>query len=103
VEQIGSVYQAVMGFSLQVATGRSIAIKPAKKHGAPATINLENLLSCPAGSRLKKFTEETDQKLSGQALEALKAAQTVDELLAALDRKIASAVTPAIVLIPFGP
>ena len=33
-----------MGFSLQVATGKSIAIKPAKKHGAPATVNLEELL-----------------------------------------------------------
>src|SRR5205085_909114 len=38
VEQIGSVYQAIMGFGLQVTTGPSIAIKPAKKHGAPATI-----------------------------------------------------------------
>ena len=41
VEQIGSVYEAIMGFNLEVAQGRSIAIKPAKPHGAPTTINLE--------------------------------------------------------------
>ena len=45
VEQIGSVYQAIMGFNVEVAAGPSIAIKPIKKHGAPATINLEELLA----------------------------------------------------------
>ncbi len=36
VEQIGSVYETVMGFNLEVAGGKSIAIKPVKSHGAPA-------------------------------------------------------------------
>ena len=94
VEQIGSVYQAIMGFSLQVATGRSIAIRPAKKHGAPATINLEDLLSTAPDKRSKRFTDETDQKVTGQAADALKSAATIDDLLAALERKIAKAVTP---------
>jgi len=94
VEQIGSVYQAIMGFSLQLATGRSIAIRPAKKHGAPATVDLEKLLATLPDKRIKQFTDETDQKVTGQAAEALKSAQTVDELLAALERKIATAVTP---------
>ena len=94
VEQIGSVYQAIMGFSLRVATGRSIAIKPAKKHGAPATIDLEELLRTSADKRPKKFTEETDQKLTGAAADALKAAKTIEELLAAIERKIATTVTP---------
>jgi hypothetical protein len=93
VEQIGSVYQAIMGFSLQVATGRSIAIRPAKRHGAPTTVDLEKLLGTPPDKRLKQFTDETDQKLTGQVAEALKSAQTVDELLAALERKIATTVT----------
>ena len=34
VEQIGSVYETMMGFNLEVAQGRSIAIKPTKPHGA---------------------------------------------------------------------
>lgn len=95
VEQIGSVYQAIMGFGLEVAKGRSIAIKPAKKHGAPATINLESLLATAPEKRLKWFTDETDQKLTGPAAEALKQATTVEELLVALEKKVAAAVTPA--------
>ncbi len=97
VEQIGSVYQAIMGFSLQVATGRSIAIKAAKKHGAPATVNLEELLATPADKRLKRFTDETDQKLTSQAADALKSAKTIEDLMPALQRKIATTVTPTTV------
>jgi N-6 DNA Methylase len=97
VEQIGSVYEAIMGFELQVASGSSIAIRPAKTHGAPATVNLEELLRTAADKRLKLFTETTDQKLAGQAADGLKAATTIEELLVALDRKIAKAVTPNVV------
>ena len=97
VEQIGSVYEAIMGFELHLAQGPSIAIKPVKRHGAPTTINLEELLRTAAGSRARWFTEKTDQKLTGQAADALKSATTVNDLMAALERKIASAVTPAVV------
>jgi hypothetical protein len=97
VEQIGSVYEAIMGFELHVASGPSIAIKPAKKHGAPTTINLDALLATPAKDRVKWFTDETDQKLTGKAVDLLKAAATVNDLMSALERKIASAVTPGIV------
>ncbi len=51
MEQIGSVYEAMMGFHLEVAEGRSIAIKPTKSHGAPATINLEALLAAKPADR----------------------------------------------------
>lgn len=98
VEQIGSVYQAIMGFGLEVAKGRSIAIRPAKKHGAPATINLEALLAVAPEERLKWFTDETDQKLTGEAAEKLKQATSVEELLVALEKKVAVTVTPAPVL-----
>lgn len=95
VEQIGSVYQAIMGFGLQVATGRSIAIKAARNHGAPATINLEELLKVAPDKRSAWLKDQTDQKLTGQAAESLKAATSVEELLVALEKKIAAAVTPA--------
>lgn len=95
VEQIGSVYEAVMGFSLQTAEGRSIAIKSTKSHGAPATINLEALLEEKPAARAKWLTERTDQKLTGAAAEGLKAAKSVEDLLAALEKKIAKDLTPA--------
>jgi hypothetical protein len=98
VEQIGSVYEAIMGFELHVAAGPSIGIKPAKRNGAPTTVNLQELLHLPSDKRLKWLADNTDQKLTGQAADALKVASTMEDLLAALDRKIAKAVTPNVVM-----
>ncbi len=97
VEQIGSVYETIMGFNLEVAEGRSIAIKPAKSHGAPATINLEALLDTPAKDRAKWFKERTDRKLSGNTLKEVKEADSIESLLEALERLIAGHVTPNVV------
>ena len=97
VEQIGSVYETMMGFNLEVAQGQSIAIKPTRAHGAPTTINLEELLVTRAPERLKWLADQTDQKLTGQAADALKSATSIDDLLAALDRRIAKNVTPHMV------
>ena len=97
VEQIGSVYETMMGFNLEVAKGRSIALKPKKSHGAPTTINLEALLEVKGADRAKWLKAIADQDVTGQALDALKKASTLDELLAALDKKIASFVTPNVV------
>ena len=94
VEQIGSVYETMMGFDLEVAQGRSISIKPKKSHGAPTTINLEALLAQKPGDRNKWLKAQSDQEVTGQAATALKDAKTVEDLLAALDRKIARKVTP---------
>ena len=94
VEQIGSVYEAMMGFELHVAGGPSIAIKPKKRHGAPVTINLAGLLDVPAAKRNEWLNKATDQKVSGQAERALKEAGSIDDLTAALDQRIARNVTP---------
>jgi hypothetical protein len=83
VEQIGSVYEAIMGFELQVSKGKSIAIKPVKSHGAPATINLEALLATKPADRAKLLNEWTDQKLGAGDAAALKDATSIDELVAA--------------------
>ena len=98
VEQIGSVYETMMGFNLRVAEGRSIAIKPVKAHGAPATINLEALLAAKPAERAKWLQDQTDQK-PGQAADTLKKAATLDELLAALGKakKVAWHATPSVV------
>jgi hypothetical protein len=93
VEQIGSVYETVMGFTLEVAQGRSIAIKPTKPHGAPLTINLDALLETKPGSRAKWVKEQADQSITGSALQD---AATPEDLVAALGKK-ASPTTPRIV------
>ncbi|MBX3452876.1 MAG: N-6 DNA methylase, partial [Planctomycetaceae bacterium] len=94
VEQIGSVYETVMGFNLEVARGRSIAIKPVKSHGAPATINLSELLKTPGKDRVKWLKEHSDQTLGKEAAKQLKEAESLEQLLEALDKKIAKKVTP---------
>ena len=94
VEQIGSVYETMMGFELHLAEGQSIALKPKKRHGAPITINLERLLTEPAAKRNDWLNKAADQKLTGKPEQALKEARTVAALLAALDKRIARNVTP---------
>ena len=97
VEQIGSVYETMMGFNLEVARGRSIAIKPTKPHGAPTTINLEELLAAKPADRAKWLKEKTEQSLTGQAAAALKGAATPEDAIAALERKVSFAATPRVV------
>ncbi|MBM3983410.1 MAG: class I SAM-dependent DNA methyltransferase [Planctomycetes bacterium] len=97
VEHIGSVYESIMGYRLEKAGGRSIALRPKKSGGAPVTVNLEALLAQKAGDRAKWLAENADQKVDGKALTALKAADTVEGLVAALEKRIARALTPNIV------
>ncbi len=97
VEHIGSVYETMMGFRLEKAAGRSIAVRPAKAHGAPASINLDELLTVAAGKRGEWLKTRTDQTLTGAALNALKEATTPNDAVAALGRKVAAEATPRIV------
>lgn len=95
VEQIGSVYEAMMGFELHVATGPSIALRPKKRNGAPITINITELKAVAGAKRNEWLGKQADQKLTGQAERALKEAENIDGLMAALDRRIAKNVTPS--------
>ncbi|MCY4368416.1 MAG: N-6 DNA methylase [bacterium] len=97
VEHIGSVYETMMGFRLERATGRSVAIKAAKKHGAPATLNLETLLSVPIASRVKWIRGRTDRKLSRKVGRSVREADTLEVMHAALDSVIDRNATPDIV------
>ena len=102
VEHIGSVYETMMGFRLETATGRSIAIKAAKKHGAPATINIEELLAEAPAKRAKWLRDRTDRKLTPKVNKAVQqvdpqAGGTIDDLHAALDTVIDKNATPDLV------
>lgn len=100
VEHIGSVYETMMGFRLETATGRSVAIKADKKHGAPAVIDLEALLNEPAGSREKWISDRAGRKLSVKVKRAVKEATTLEDLHAALAPVIDLHATPD--LVPLG-
>ena len=96
VEQIGSVYETIMGFRLETATGRSAAIKPAKKLGAPNTIDLDALLAQPNARRGRWLQERADRTITDTVAKGLREAETVDDLHVALDRVLDKDATPDI-------
>ena len=97
VEHIGSVYQTMMGFRLEQATGQSIAIKAAKKYGAPATVNLEALLGQEPRRRAKWVQDQTDRKLTDKTHKAVAEAKTIADVHAALDSVVDKDATPDLV------
>jgi hypothetical protein len=94
VEQIGSVYETMMGFRLEITSGTAIALKPAKAHGAPVPVNLDELLATEPGKRKKLIQDQTDYKLTAVMNKGVKAAESIDDLLAGLEKRIARNATP---------
>ena len=97
VEHVGSVYETMMGFRLETAEGLTVAIKAAKKQGAPAAVNLNALLNQPPGSRAKWLQDRTDRKLTDRLRRAARDAGTMEALHAALDPVIDRNATPDLV------
>ena len=96
VEQIGSVYEAVMGFRVELTTGRSIAVASPKRTGAAVIVDIDTLLELEGGKRAKSLQDRTDRKLTGTAAAALRGASKVEDIVAALDRAIDRDATPDI-------
>ena len=97
VEQIGSVYETMMGFRLETATGRSVAIRAQKKGGASTAVDLEKLAEAAPAARAKWVRDRTDRKLTATVTKPLKAAERVTELHAALVKVVDEAATPDLV------
>ena len=97
VEHVGSVYETMMGFRLETAKGLTVAIRAAKKQGAPAAVNLNALLDQPPASRAKWLQDRTDRKLTDRLRRAAGDAGTMEALHAALDPVIDRNATPDLV------
>jgi len=97
VEQIGSVYETMMGFRLETAAGRSVAVKAQKKHGAPTAVDLEALLAEPPSLRARRLQDQADRTLADAVKKALAEARTLEDLHAALLPVIDQAATPDLV------
>jgi hypothetical protein len=83
VEQIGSVYEAMMGFEVRTAPGTSIGLRP--DH---VVVNLSQMLGKSTGDRVKALKEDAGCELTGKALDQLKTAATMEELVAAFGRRV---------------
>jgi hypothetical protein len=84
VEQVGSVYESMMGFSVCSLPGRAIALRP-----KGVVIDLDALLSQPAAKRAAYLKDQAECDLSAGPAAALRDARTVEDLVAALGRRIA--------------
>ena len=97
VEQIGSVYETMMGFCLETATGPSVAIRSQKRQGAPTAVDLATLLAEPGGKRAKWLQDRADRKLTDTVRKSVAEAASLEDLHAALGPVIDRAATPDLV------
>ena len=100
VEQIGSVYQTMMGFRLETASGRSLAIRAAQRLGAPTTIDLDQLAEVEAGKRTKWVKDAAGRDLPAKVGAAVKDAESIEALHSALTPVMDRNASPD--LLPFG-
>jgi hypothetical protein len=100
VEQIGSVYEAMMGFAVERAAGRCIGVKSsAHKPGAVRAdpiIDIDALLAEKPGQRSARLDREAGCKLTGKGATALAGATTPEDIVAALGGKVSER-TPQII------
>ncbi|WP_411875550.1 Eco57I restriction-modification methylase domain-containing protein [Vulcanococcus limneticus] len=91
VEQIGSVYEGIMGYAVRRIPGRCIGLK-SKPQGAKkqltTAVDLDALLDLPGGKRKTWLEEEAGTTLPPKAATALKDAGSEAELLEALASRI---------------
>lgn len=92
VEQIGSVYETMMGFELGIAEGETIALKPAKSHGAPIPVNLSEILKVK--DKAKKLKDDSDTKLTDRLKKEFNACKTIEDLERVLEKRIDVRATP---------
>lgn len=85
VEQVGCVYEGLMGFEVEVAAGDSLAVMP--EH---VVVNLEELLKLSGPERLKQLKTLANLDLKDKAAAEVKAAATIPALQTALGRRISA-------------
>jgi hypothetical protein len=88
VEQIGSVYETIMGFRLELAAERTIALKPGSSKGASVFVPLEQLLAQSGANRARFLKDTFEIKLPAAANNRIKTAQTLEDLVAGFGNRI---------------
>ncbi len=96
VEQIGSVYEAIMGFRVELTTGRSIAVRSPKRTGAAVVIDLDVMLAEDGSRRARELQVATDRRLTGAAANDLRDSAFAEDIVVALDRNVDRDATPTI-------
>ncbi len=95
VEQIGSVYEAVMGFRIEVAEGPTLCLRVG---GVPVPVDLGELLRTPPARRAAWLASATGYKPTGAVAQALRRAEDIEALHAALERRVDRNASPDVLL-----
>ena len=95
VEQIGAVYETMMGFTVELTTGPSLAITSSKT-SVSTVVNLETLLAVPASGRAAWLNKHAERKPTDTAARTIAAAGDLPTLEAALHRLVDRSATPAL-------
>ncbi len=96
VEEIGSVYQAVMGFRIERRPGRALVLRSRGHHGAGVVVDLDALIAAHPAERKKRLNGLEVAALIAKEEKAVAAAATIEELARALAGKIDMDATPAL-------
>jgi hypothetical protein len=103
VEQIGSVYETVMGFTVEAAKSRVLAIKAGKNNKTPVFVALDELLARKGKDRIKDLKESAGRgQVSAAQVKAIETAGSADELAAALDSIVDERGSPRHAIAPAG-
>jgi hypothetical protein len=85
VEQIGSVYETVMGFTVETRTGPALAIRAGKNNKTPVFVDVAALAATKGSNRAKFLKQKADRKsLPDKVSKALAAATNPAGVIAAL-------------------
>ncbi len=82
VEQIGSVYEAIMGYEVEIARGRAIALRP-----KDVVVDVDQILAATPADRVN-ILKASECELKGAALKELKEAKTAEAIAAAIGRRV---------------
>jgi len=88
VEQIGSVYETVMGFEAGLTSGRSLAIKAGKNNKTPVFVDLDALAALKGKARIKSLKEDAGRALTAAQAKPIEDAESVEDLVVALDSMV---------------
>jgi hypothetical protein len=102
VEQIGSVYETVMGFTVEAATSRVLAIKAGKNNKTPVFVALDELLAKKGKDRIKSLKEDAGRALTAAQAKPVEEAKAVEDLAAALDNIVDERGSPKKRIAPAG-
>jgi hypothetical protein len=96
VEQIGAVYETMMGFTVELTGGPSLAITSGKT-SVSTVVNLAVLLAVPPAGRGAWLNKHAERKPTDTAARAIAAAGDLPALEAALHRLVDRSATPTLV------